>query len=184
VLLALSAVPAVLVVAVCAVAIKLSSRGPVFFRQERVGRGERPYELVKLRTMRQGPRTSPSPEASEVTAIGKVLRRLGLDELPQLWNVARGEMSFVGPRPTLAYQVARYTPRQRERLTVRPGLTGLAQVRGRNLLDWASRIELDLEYVQRQSLRLDLGILARTLPALARGSGVTGHPQDDPIASP
>jgi lipopolysaccharide/colanic/teichoic acid biosynthesis glycosyltransferase len=184
VLLALCAVPAVLVVAVCAVAIKVSSRGPVFFRQERVGRGARPYELLKLRTMRHAPRTSPFPVDSEVTAVGRVLRRLALDELPQLWNVARGEMSIVGPRPTLAYQVARYTPRQRERLAVRPGLTGLAQVRGRNLLDWASRIELDLEYVERQSLHLDLGILARTLPALVRGSGVAGHPHDDPIAAP
>src|SRR6185295_6504872 len=106
------------------------------------------------------------------------------DELPQLWNVARGEMSMVGPRPTLAYQVERYTPAQRGRLAVRPGLTGFAQVRGRNDLDWARRIELDLEYVRRQSLGLDLTILLRTAPALLFGRGSSGHPRDDPLAAP
>ena len=183
-LLAAIALPAAIVVAICAIAIRVSSRGPVLFRQERVGLDGKPFQVLKLRTMRNDDAKSPFPEADRITPVGRLLRRLSLDELPQLWNVARGEMSIVGPRPTLAYQVARYSPEQRGRLAVRPGLTGLAQVSGRNVLDWGKRIELDLEYVRRQSLRLDLAILARTVPALLRGSGTAGHPEDDPIAAP
>jgi lipopolysaccharide/colanic/teichoic acid biosynthesis glycosyltransferase len=178
------AIPAALLVAICALVIRASSRGPVLFRQERIGRDGTPFRVVKLRTMRNEDAKSPFPEHDRITRVGRVLRRLSLDELPQLWNVARGDMSIVGPRPTLGYQVARYSPEQRGRLAVRPGLTGLAQISGRNALDWAKRIELDLEYVQRQSLRLDLAIIARTLPALLRGSGAEGHPEDDPIAAP
>ena len=124
------------------------------------------------------------PDPERVTAVGRWLRRFSLDELPQLWNVARGEMSVVGPRPTLPYQVERYTDRQRRRLDVRPGLTGVAQLDGRNVLAWAERIEFDLDYVQRQSPGLDLKLVARTVPALVAGRGVEGHPADDPIARP
>jgi sugar transferase EpsL len=183
-LLTLLAVPASIVTAVCAVGVRLTSRGPVLFRQERVGMDGLPFELLKLRTMRDVPAGSPFPEEDRLTRVGRWLRRLSLDELPQLWNVARGDMSIVGPRPTLAYQVARYTPEQRGRLKVRPGLTGLAQIRGRNVIDWGRRIEIDLEYVRRQSLGLDLSIILRTIPALLRTSAATGHPEDDPIAAP
>jgi lipopolysaccharide/colanic/teichoic acid biosynthesis glycosyltransferase len=185
VVLGVVALPAGAIALVSALAVRLTSRGPILFRQERVGRDGTTFELLKFRTMRHriAP-ASPFPDRAHITRVGQVLRRFGLDELPQLWNVVRGEMSAVGPRPTLAYQVARYTPQQRGRLAVRPGLTGLAQVRGRNLLEWASRIELDLEYVRRQSLGLDLGILMRTVPALVNGRGATGHPRDDPLAAP
>lgn len=179
------AVPASVLAALSAVAVRLSSKGPVLFRQPRVGRDGQTFELLKFRTMRHGRSDdTPFPEQADITRVGRVLRRLAFDELPQLWNVARGEMSAVGPRPTLEYQVERYTPAQRGRLAVRPGLTGLAQVKGRNDLDWSSRIEIDLEYVRRQSLGLDLSILARTVPALLFGRGASGHPRDDPIASP
>jgi lipopolysaccharide/colanic/teichoic acid biosynthesis glycosyltransferase len=110
-----------------------------------------------------------------------VLRRLSLDELPQLLNVWRGEMSVVGPRPTLAYQVERYDARQWQRLSVRPGLTGLAQIRGRNAISWTARIEHDLEYVQCQSARADAAILARTARVILTGEGVLGHPVDDEL---
>jgi lipopolysaccharide/colanic/teichoic acid biosynthesis glycosyltransferase len=176
------AVPAAIVGAVAALAVRCSSRGPILFRQERVGRDARPFEILKLRTMVDRPATSAMPDPERITHVGRVLRRLSLDELPQLINVARGEMSIVGPRPTLAYQVDRYTPAQRGRLAVRPGLTGLAQLAGRNALDWAARIELDLEYVQRQSVGTDLSIIVRTVPAMLSGRGTDGHPDDDPIA--
>jgi lipopolysaccharide/colanic/teichoic acid biosynthesis glycosyltransferase len=124
------------------------------------------------------------PDRDRITGVGRLLRRFSLDELPQLLNVVNGEMSIVGPRPTLAYQVARYDDRQRGRLTVRPGVTGLAQVRGRNAMPWAERIELDLEYVRTQSLWRDVQILWWTLAAVIRGAGVEGHPTDDPLARP
>ncbi len=179
------AIPALVLAFASALAVRLSSKGPVLFRQPRVGLDGETFELLKFRTMRHGrSHDTPFPEQTDITRVGRILRRLALDELPQLWNVARGEMSTVGPRPTLEYQVERYTPVQRGRLAVRPGLTGLAQVKGRNDLDWPSRIEIDLEYVRRQSLGLDLSILARTVPALLFGRGASGHPRDDPIASP
>ena len=178
------ALPSILVGGICALAIKLTSRGPVFFRQNRVGHQARPFQVAKFRTMVDRPDNPMFPADERITTVGRWLRRLSLDELPQLINVARGEMSIVGPRPTLAYQVERYDDRQRQRLTVRPGLTGLAQVAGRNTLAWADRIELDLEYVERQSPMLDLSILARTAAAVLRGSGVEGHPREDPIARP
>ncbi len=181
--LALVAIPAAVVGAVCAIAIAVTSRGPVLFRQERVGMGGRTFLLLKLRTMRHDERGNPlHPDPERITPVGAVLRRLSLDELPQLVNVARGEMSIVGPRPTLAYQVARYDERQRGRLGVPPGLTGLAAVAGRNALSWEERIELDLEYVRRQSLALDVSILARTLGAVVAGRGVEGHRRDDRIS--
>lgn len=183
--LAVVALPALLVGIPCALAIKLTSRGPVFFRQERVGIDGRQFQVIKFRTMFHGPRSNPVfPHSDRITVAGKFLRRFSLDELPQLFNVVKGDMSLVGPRPALPYQVERYDQRQLRRLAVRPGVTGLAQVRGRNGLTWAERIEHDLEYVERQSLLLDFKILAVTVIAAVRGSGVQGHPVDDPIAAP
>ena len=140
-----------------------------------------PFVVLKFRTMFDGDNPI-IPSADRITAVGRILRRTSLDELPQLVNVARGEMSIVGPRPTLAYQVERWTDRQKGRLAVRPGLTGLAQVRGRNELSWPERIEHDLEYVATQSLRTDLGILGRTVTALIGGEGTGATAADDPIA--
>jgi lipopolysaccharide/colanic/teichoic acid biosynthesis glycosyltransferase len=164
-----------------ALAVKLDDGGPVIYRQARVGlRGEE-FELLKLRTMvvgaeRQGAGYAVSRGDPRITRAGKILRRLSIDELPQLWNVVRGDMSLIGPRPTLAYQVERYTPRQRRRLDVRPGITGWAQVNGRASLPWDERIELDVWYVEHRSLGLDLRILARTPFALFGGTykGKTG----------
>lgn len=182
VILVVVAGPAVVVGAVCAMAVKATSRGPVFFRQERIGRDGTPFSVWKFRSMIAGDNPI-FPDATRITPAGVWLRRLSLDELPQLINVARGEMSIVGPRPTLAYQVERYTERQRARLAVRPGLTGLAQIRGRNALEWSERIEHDLEYVQTQSVRTDLRILLATFSVVASGDGAEGHPVDDPLAA-
>jgi lipopolysaccharide/colanic/teichoic acid biosynthesis glycosyltransferase len=167
--------------AVSAVAIKLDDGGPVFYRQRRVGKDGAEFELVKLRTMEIGAEHKGAGYAvnegdSRITRVGRLLRRLSLDELPQLWNVVRGDMSLIGPRPTLAYQVERYTPRQRRRLEVRPGITGWAQIHGRARLPWDERIELDVWYVEHRSPWLDLRIIARTPRALFAGTykGDTG----------
>jgi lipopolysaccharide/colanic/teichoic acid biosynthesis glycosyltransferase len=167
--------------AAAAIAIKLGDRGPVLYRQQRVGKDGREFELVKLRTMvvgaeRQGAGPAVDHGDPRITRVGSVLRRISLDEVPQLWNVVRGQMSLVGPRPTLAYQVEQYTPRQRRRLDVRPGITGWAQVQGRASLPWEERIELDVWYVDHRSAWLDLKILARTPLALFSGTyrGKTG----------
>jgi exopolysaccharide biosynthesis polyprenyl glycosylphosphotransferase len=164
-----------------ALAIKLDDRGPVLYRQRRVGRDGEEFDLLKLRTMivgaeAQGAGWAVNAGDPRITRAGRVLRRLSLDELPQLWNVVRGEMSLVGPRPTLAYQVERYTPRQRRRLEVKPGITGWAQVQGRARVPWDDRIEFDVWYVEHRSLWLDLRILARTPMALFTGTykGETG----------
>ena len=167
--------------ALAAVGIKLEDRGPVLFRQRRVGQDGVEFELLKLRTMVVGAEHKGAGYAVDrgdprITRVGRVLRRLSIDELPQLWNVVRGEMSLVGPRPTLRYQVEQYTPRQRRRLDVKPGITGWAQVHGRASLPWEERIELDVWYVEHRSARLDLAILAKTPLALVRGTykGQTG----------
>ena len=167
--------------AVAALAIKLDDRGPVLYRQQRVGQDGREFELLKLRTMvsgaeHQGAGWAVNRGDPRITRVGRVLRRLSLDELPQLWNVVRGEMSLIGPRPTLAYQVEQYTPRQRKRLEVKPGITGWAQIHGRAALPWDERIELDVWYVENRSPRLDLKILLRTPRALISGTykGDTG----------
>jgi len=164
-----------------AVAIKLDDGGPVLYRQRRVGKEGAEFELLKLRTMVVGAEKLGAGYAvnegdPRITRAGRVLRRLSLDELPQLWNVLRGDMSLIGPRPTLAYQVERYTPRQRRRLEVKPGITGWAQVHGRAKLPWDERIELDVWYVEHRSFWLDLKILARTPFALFGGTykGATG----------
>ncbi|RMH70827.1 MAG: sugar transferase [Actinomyces sp.] len=180
---ALVAVPVLIVCALVAVAVRCSSPGPVLFRQERVGRDGRRFRILKFRTMVDG--DNPLVDFDDrITPVGRLLRRSSLDELPQLWNVVRGEMSIVGPRPTLAYQAERWDRRQRGRLAVRPGLTGLAQVRGRNALTWAERIEWDLRYVETQSIRRDLAILARTLMVVATGHGVEATSVPDPLAAP
>jgi lipopolysaccharide/colanic/teichoic acid biosynthesis glycosyltransferase len=169
------------VIGLAALAIKLDDGGPVFYRQRRVGRHGEDFDLVKLRTMIPGAETEGAGWAVDyadprITRVGRVLRRLSVDELPQLWNVLQGEMSLVGPRPTLAYQVEQYTPRQRKRLDVKPGLTGWAQVNGRAKLLWTDRIELDLWYVEHRSAWLDLKIIARTPRVLFSGTyrGDTG----------
>jgi lipopolysaccharide/colanic/teichoic acid biosynthesis glycosyltransferase len=166
---------------IAALAARLEDRGPVLYRQVRVGKDGSDFELLKLRTMVVGAETIGAGVAvdkgdTRITRTGRVLRRLSLDELPQLWNVIRGEMSVIGPRPTLRYQVERYTPRQRRRLEVKPGITGWAQVHGRAALPWAERIELDVWYVEHRSPRLDLKILAKTPLALFSGTykGATG----------
>ena len=166
---------------VAALAIVLEDRGPVLYRQRRVGKDGEEFELLKLRTMvvgaeRIGAGLAVNEGDPRITRVGRLLRRLSLDELPQLWNVLRGEMSLIGPRPTLSYQVERYTPRQRRRLDVKPGITGWAQVHGRAKLPWDERIELDVWYVEHQSLWLDLQILLRTPLALLSGTykGATG----------
>jgi lipopolysaccharide/colanic/teichoic acid biosynthesis glycosyltransferase len=177
------ALPVLIVGVICALAIRLTSPGPVLFRQERIGWGGEPFEILKFRTMRVGDNPL-VPDQDCITRVGAILRRLSLDELPQFWNVLRGDMSFIGPRPTIARQVAKYTPRQRERLSVRPGLTGLAQVNGRNALDWATRIEFDVRYAEIQSARVDLGIVARTFWVVLSGRGVDGHQASDPMLAP
>lgn len=156
------------VLAAAAVGIKLDSPGPVLFTQERVGRDGRTFELVKLRTFYVDSRPDAvwAPLESHdprITRVGRWLRRTSVDEIPNLWNVLRGHMALVGPRPTIPDQVAEYTPFQRRRLQVRPGITGLAQVTGRAALDWPERIRIDVAYVDRRSWALDLWILARTI---------------------
>jgi lipopolysaccharide/colanic/teichoic acid biosynthesis glycosyltransferase len=169
------------VLALAALAVKLEDRGPVLYRQTRVGRDGSDFELLKLRTMVVGAETMGAGLAvnrgdPRITRAGRLLRKLSLDELPQLWNVVRGEMSVIGPRPTLRYQVEQYDERQRRRLDVKPGITGWAQVNGRAALPWAERIELDVWYVEHRSPLLDAKILARTPLALFRGTykGETG----------
>jgi lipopolysaccharide/colanic/teichoic acid biosynthesis glycosyltransferase len=167
--------------AVAALAIKLEDRGPVLYRQRRVGKDGGEFELLKLRTMvpdaeMHGAGFAVNRGDPRITRMGRLLRRLSLDELPQLWNVVRGEMSLIGPRPTLQYQVDQYTPRQRRRLEVKPGITGWAQIHGRASLPWEERIELDVWYVENRSPRVDLKILLRTPLALFGGTykGETG----------
>jgi lipopolysaccharide/colanic/teichoic acid biosynthesis glycosyltransferase len=158
-------------------AIRLESRGPAFYRQRRVGRDGAPFELWKLRTMVPGAEAMGAgiyvlEGDPRITRVGRLLRRLSLDELPNLINVVRGDMALVGPRPTIQEQVDRYTERQRRRLEVKPGITGWAQVNGRTSLPWPERIELDVWYVEHRSLRLDLRILARTVRLLVTGQGL------------
>jgi len=178
--------------AIAAIAIKLESRGPVFYRQRRVGKGGEVFELFKLRTMRQGADpigvgTAVTSGDPRVTRVGRLLRRFALDELPNLINVLRGEMRIVGPRATLPAQVQLYTPRQRRRLDLRPGVTGWAQIHGRAGIPWEERIELDVWYVEHRSLWLDLKILAKTPAALLGGAGdvapdpYAGSPPDSPL---
>ncbi|MEF8796059.1 MAG: sugar transferase [Salinivenus sp.] len=152
---------------------------PVFFVQVRAGRDATPFRLIKFRTLTPGPK-DPTRPADHTIQIGEVLRRWAIDELPQLWNVLRGEMSLVGPRPVPLSHVDRYGPRERLRLRVRPGLTGWAQIQGRNALSWPERIELDRQYVRSRTLGLDLYILGCTPGILFSGAGVTGKDGRNP----
>jgi lipopolysaccharide/colanic/teichoic acid biosynthesis glycosyltransferase len=169
------------VLGLAALAIKLEDGGPVLFKQTRVGQDGRDFELLKLRTMvvdaeKLGAGYAVDKGDTRITRAGRVLRKLSLDELPQLWNIVRGDMSVIGPRPTLRYQVEQYDERQRRRLDVKPGLTGWAQIHGRAKLPWAERIELDVWYVDHRSPKTDLLILLRTPLALFSGTykGATG----------
>ena len=165
------------VVALLALAIRLESAGHPLYTQTRVGRDGRLFAIYKLRTMVRGAEFIGAGLAIQegderITALGRFLRRYSLDELPNLWNVLRGEMSIIGPRPTLAVQVQQYTLRQRGRLAVKPGITGWAQVNGRASLPWSERIELDLWYVEHRSLALDARILGRTIALVLTGQGL------------
>ena len=159
-----------------ALAVALDSPGGAFFRQDRVGRMGRSFRLLKFRSMvsgaeGQGAGALVEETDSRITRVGRLLRATSLDELPQLVNILRGEMSFIGPRPTLEYQVRQYDETQKRRHLVKPGVTGLAQIRGRKSLDWPTRIRCDVEYVDRISAKLDLKIFFQTPVALLRGEG-------------
>lgn len=169
--LAVTALPMVVV----ALAIRSTMGPPVLFRQERPGRNEVPFILLKFRTMRD-PRPGEdalATDAQRLTTLGRWLRRTSLDELPTLWNVLRGDMALVGPRPLLPAYLDRYSPEQRRRHEVKPGVTGLAQVDGRNDLTWEQQLRLDVWYVDHRSVRLDLTILGRTVRAVLTGAGVS-----------
>jgi len=163
------------VVGLAALAVRLESPGHPIYQQRRVGFEGHAFEVYKLRTMVSGAEHMGAGMAvdegdTRITRIGALLRRTSIDELPNLWNILKGEMSLVGPRPTIQVQVDQYTDRQRRRLSVRPGLTGWAQINGRASLPWSERIELDLVYLERASLRLDLLIIV-----LSARMAVTGH---------
>jgi lipopolysaccharide/colanic/teichoic acid biosynthesis glycosyltransferase len=162
---------------VAVVAIRLESRGSAIYRQRRVGKDGRPFDVLKLRTMvtgaeHMGAGLAVSEGDTRITRIGRLLRRTSLDEVPNLVNVLRGDMSIIGPRPTVPVQVDRYPERQRGRLAVKPGITGWAQIHGRTELPWAERIELDLWYIEHRSWRLDLQILWRTARMVLGGDGL------------
>lgn len=182
--------------AVCALAIRLDSAGPVFFRQQRVGQHGKLFTILKFRSMRadadvaphrayvaafiqgQAPRQRSAEGAvyklvddPRITRVGRWLRRTSMDELPQLWNVLRGDMSLVGPRPPIPYEIEHYQPAHLQRLAVRPGLTGLWQISARSTSTFDAMVALDLEYIRRRSLGLDLRILLGTIPAVLRARG-------------
>lgn len=164
--------------AVTAAAVRLTMGSPVLFRQPRPGLHGEVFELVKFRTMHhEDPARGRIDDASRLTRTGRVLRKLSLDELPSLWNVVRGDMSLVGPRPLLVRYLDRYTPEQARRHEVRPGLTGLAQVSGRNQLSWEDKLRLDVEYVDTRSFLGDLRILVATVRQVVLGSGVSAEGQ-------
>lgn len=169
---------------ISAIIVTVTSRGPIFFFQERPGMHGRSFRIIKFRSMltfedsydEHGNELS---NDQRVTRIGAILRRTSIDELPQLFNVFLGHMSLVGPRPALQYQVERYDARQRKRLDVRPGMTGLAQVKGRNSLSWEEKIAMDLAYVENVSLGLDLKIMVKTVNVVVSGSGLRFEKHDD-----
>ncbi len=172
----LALIPLFVLIAVC---ICIDSPGDVFFKLRAAGKDGKAFDQWKFRTMVQNARDTAhrfetSATDPRITRVGRFLRRWSLDELPQLWNILRGEMSLVGPRPAFIEIAAAYSPVQQRRLLMRPGLTGLAQLQGRNLLPWQQRVVLDIAYVDHYSLWLDLKILVRTIPILLRGTGVYG----------
>jgi lipopolysaccharide/colanic/teichoic acid biosynthesis glycosyltransferase len=165
------------IIGILALAIRFETPGHPIYTQTRAGRDGARFQIYKLRTMVRGAEFTGAGLAIQegddrITRVGQFLRRYSLDELPNLWNVVRGEMSIVGPRPTLPVQVEQYTERQRGRLTVKPGLTGWAQINGRASLPWSERIELDLWYVEHRTLRLDLRIIVRTIGMVLSGQGL------------
>ncbi|MFZ1925917.1 MAG: sugar transferase [Solirubrobacteraceae bacterium] len=173
----LALIAAAPVIATAMLAIRLESRGHPIYRQRRVGKDGQEFDLLKLRTMVDGAEhvgagLAINENDPRVTRVGTFLRRTSLDELPNLLGVVRGELSFIGPRPTIPVQVAQYTERQRGRLAIRPGITGWAQVNGRASLPWSERIELDLYYIEHRSLVLDARILWRTVAIVLGGSGL------------
>lgn len=162
-----------------AAAVRVSVGSPVFFQQTRIGRGDRPFQVYKLRTMTdaRAPSGELLPDAERLTQVGRWIRASSLDELPQLWNVLRGDMSLVGPRPLLPQYLPRYSARQARRHEVRPGITGWAQIHGRNELSWEERFERDVWYVDHWSLALDLEILAKTFFKVLRRDGIAQQGQ-------
>lgn len=175
-ILCIVAIPLFILIALC---IKLTSKGPIFFVQKRVGKDGKDFNIFKFRTMVQNAEKIGSGIYTEendprITKIGRILRKTSLDELPQLMNILIGDMSIIGPRPTLRYQVEKYTPYQMQRLRMRPGVTGLAQVNGRNSLPWSKRIEYDIKYVNNYSLWLDFIIILRTIKVVLTAEGVYG----------
>ena len=169
--------PVMLVVAVC---VRRRMGSPAVFVQTRAGRGGRPFALYKFRSMtdERDPEGNLLPDAERLTPFGRFLRRTSLDELPQLWNVLRGDMSLVGPRPLLTQYVPLYDARQRKRLDVRPGITGWAQVNGRNALSWPAKFELDVWYVEHRSTRLDLKIILLTIKKVLMREGISAPGED------
>lgn len=167
------------VFAVVALLVRRRVGSPVIFRQERIGLGERPFVLLKFRTMSDACDAAgvPLPDADRLSPFGGALRATSLDELPELWNVLRGDMSLVGPRPLPTAYLSRYTPDERRRHDVRPGLTGWAQVNGRNALDWDERLAMDVWYVDHRSYRLDARIVARTARLVLSRSGISAPGQ-------
>lgn len=157
---------------VVALLIARSMGRPVIFRQRRPGLNGKPFTLLKFRTM-QAPAAGRIADADRITTLGRALRSSSLDELPTLWNVLRGDMSLVGPRPLLMHYLDRYTPEQARRHEVRPGITGLAQVSGRNLLSWDEKFAADVTYVEQRCLSLDLQIMIRTIAAVISGRGIS-----------
>lgn len=175
------------VMLITALLIKLDSDGPVFFVQERVGKDKKSFNLYKFRTMnvgaeKEGLGFDVEENDSRITSIGNFLRRWCLDELPQLFNVLKGDMSIVGPRPTLKYQVDNYTDADARRLEIKPGMTGLAQIRGRNLLTWPEKIKYDVEYIDNYSTGLDFKIILETFGVIAKTKGIYG--KNDKIQNP
>jgi len=164
---------------IIAVLIKIDSRGPVFFKYERIGKDGKPFHPFKFRTMEKGAiekglKYNVSKDDQRITRLGKFLRKSAIDELPQLINVLKGEMSLVGPRPTFEYQVKKYDDFQKQRLLMKPGITGLAQVKGRNSIPWEKRIEYDVWYIKNWSLWLDFKILFKTIVVILFKKGVYG----------
>ncbi|MEZ3487554.1 MAG: sugar transferase [Lachnospiraceae bacterium] len=180
------------VLLIIALLVKISSPGKAVFTQERMGKDQKRFNICKFRTMKNPPIGTYSvdgvlykpsgdilePSITRVTRIGKILRKTSLDELMQLFNIFNGSMSFVGPRPTLPYQAEKYTEEQKRRFALRPGVTGLAQVNGRNTLTWVEKIQYDLEYVDRFSILLDLKILIKTVAVVFKGEGINLEKED------
>lgn len=169
------ALPVMLIITLAGATVWLNLGRPIFFRQARIGLNEKEFRIIKLRTMTlaQDQEGVLLPDEKRLTKLGKFLRGTSIDELPELWNVFRGEMSLVGPRPLLPEYLDKYTERERKRHKVRPGLTGLAQVNGRNEIDWSERLELDVWYVEHRTMMLDMKILLLTLWVVLSGDGIS-----------